>query len=100
MCPGESSGSVDLAREGKGAKEKMKRFQIVGLCLVAMFAFSAMVASAAQAASIKACVKVAKVKVEYEKEVPATETKPAKHFVKSKMIPEGLYSDKNCTDRK
>jgi hypothetical protein len=74
----------------------MKRFQIVGLCLVATFAFSSMVASAAQAASIKACVKVAKVKVEYEKEVPATGTKPAKHLVKSKWIPEGLYSEKNC----
>jgi hypothetical protein len=34
----------------------MKRIKVVGLCLVAVFAFSAMVASGAQAATYKTCV--------------------------------------------
>jgi hypothetical protein len=38
----------------------MKRFKIVGLCLVAVFALSAVMASGAQAGSIGTCVKAAK----------------------------------------
>jgi hypothetical protein len=34
----------------------MKRIKVVGLCLVAVFAFSAMVASGAQAATFKTCI--------------------------------------------
>ncbi|MGP0102834.1 MAG: hypothetical protein ACLPUT_14595 [Solirubrobacteraceae bacterium] len=43
----------------------MKRVQIVGLCLVAVVAFSAMVASAAQAAEVGVCLKTSKVEGKY-----------------------------------
>jgi hypothetical protein len=38
------------SKQGKGAVENMKRIRIVGLCLVAMFAFSAVAAATASAA--------------------------------------------------
>jgi hypothetical protein len=53
----------------------MKRIRIMGLCLIAVFAFSAMVATAAQAAEVGECVKAAKVGKGYA----------------------GNYTDKNCT---
>jgi hypothetical protein len=53
----------------------MKRIRIMGLCLIAVFAFSAMVATAAQAGEVGECVKAAKVGKFYT----------------------GGYTDKNCT---
>jgi hypothetical protein len=43
----------------------MKRIKIAGLCLVAMFAFSAMIASASQAATYDKCANVGKKKGKY-----------------------------------
>lgn len=43
----------------------MKRVQIMGLCLVAMVAFGAMVASAAQAAEVGVCLKTPRVEGKY-----------------------------------
>jgi hypothetical protein len=64
----------------------MKRVGVVGLCLVAMLAFCAMVTAAAQAAEVVSCVKVAKMPV-------------MKKDGKSKKISEGKYTNKACTDR-
>jgi hypothetical protein len=53
----------------------MKRIRIMGLCLIAVFAFSAMVATGAQAGEVGECVKAPKVGKFYT----------------------GNYTDKNCT---
>jgi hypothetical protein len=53
----------------------MKRIRIMGLCLIAVFAFSAVVATGAQAGEVGECVKVPKVLKKYN----------------------GKYTDKNCT---
>jgi hypothetical protein len=70
----------------------MKRIGIVGLCLAAMFAMSAVAASSAFAASGQPawfeCAKVAKVTVKY--------TEKGKE--KSKAITEGKYSNAACTE--
>lgn len=55
----------------------MTRIKIIGLCLIAIFATSAMVASAAQAGEVGECVKLAKVGGKYT----------------------GKYLDKNCQTR-
>lgn len=66
----------------------MKRIKIVGLCLVATFAFGAMATSSAQAAEVKSCVKAGKVTIKYKKGKEE----------KEKPIREGRYANKSCTE--
>jgi hypothetical protein len=65
----------------------MKRIGIVGLCLAAMFALSAMAASSAFAGQYITCTKVSKVTVKYID----------KGKEKSKAIYEGKYLTNTCT---
>ncbi len=67
----------------------MKRIGILGLCLVAVLAFCAMVTAAAQAAEVTSCVKVAKVRVKYKR---------GSGKEKAKGISEGKYRNKACSE--
>jgi hypothetical protein len=69
----------------------MQRIRIVGLSLVAMFAFCAVVASAAQAGELGHCVKDVKETLTYE-------TKNLKGvFTHTRLTNDGLYANTNCT---
>jgi hypothetical protein len=75
----------------------MKRIRIMGLCLVAVFAFTAVAAASASAAGPEymTCQKVSKVTVKYKvtKEVKG---KPVESE-KEKAIVEGKYASKYCS---
>lgn len=73
----------------------MKRITIVGLCLVATFALSAMVASVAQAAQVGVCVKAGKTVVTYEGEMIRYGKPVFKE--KTKSVYNGGYSNNVCT---
>jgi len=66
----------------------MKRIRIVGICIVAVLAFSAAVASTAQAAEVTSCVKAARVTIKYMKGDKE----------KEKKLREGKYLDRGCTE--
>jgi hypothetical protein len=75
----------------------MKRIRIMGLCLVAVFAFTAVAAASASAAGPEymTCQKVSKVTVKYKvtkivKGVPVESEK-------EKAITEGKFASKNCS---
>jgi len=65
----------------------MKRFKIIGLCLVAVFALTAVMASVAQAGQFGFCVKAEKHSVEYE----------LNGKKKTKSVYKGKFSDKGCS---
>jgi hypothetical protein len=82
----------------------MKRIKVVGLCLVAVFAFSALVASGAQAATYRSCV--SQKKGEYTTSTCTTKSaKPHKgHFELAPVEPchaqkKGEYTDSSCTTK-
>jgi hypothetical protein len=68
--------------------DKIKWIRTVGICVVAISAFSVAATSTAQAAEVASCVKVSKVTIKY--------MKGAKE--KQKGIREGRYLNKGCTE--
>lgn len=75
--------------------ENMKRIKIVGLCLVAVFAFSALAAASASAETqpeFKVCAKAAKETVEWK------EGAPPKEKTKKKSVYTGEWGNKTCTE--
>ena len=79
----------------------MKSIKILGLCLVAAFAMSALAAASASASvapEFWSCNKVAKKAMSYEAYKPAKGTKPAAWTPKAKEVYEGKYATKECVE--